>query len=73
MYSEEQIIEILSNIGMVLLLLLGICLSLFIYFLPTYIACNKGHKNRRAIFWVNLLFGSSGAGWIIALIWACCN
>ena len=73
MYSEEQIIEIVSNIGLTILVLFGVFLSLFIYFLPTYIASKKGHKNRRAIFWVNLLFGSSGAGWIIALIWACCD
>ena len=73
MYLKEQIIEILSNIGFAILVLFGVFWALFIYFLPTYIACKKEHKNQRAIFWVNLLFGSSGAGWIIALIWACCD
>ena len=73
MYLDEQTIEILLNIGIAILVLFGVFLSLFIYFLPTYIASKKRHKNRRAIFWVNLLFGSSGVGWIVSLIWAYCD
>jgi hypothetical protein len=44
--------------------------ALLLYFLPSVVAFNKDHENRWAIFWVNLIFGSSGAGWIVALIWA---
>ena len=41
-----------------------------IYFLPTTIADEKRHKNTTAIFIVNLFFGYTVIGWVIALIWA---
>lgn len=49
-----------------MLFLLGMIL---LYFLPAIIA----HKKRdfTAIFLVDLLFGWTVIGWIIALIWAC--
>ena len=40
------------------------------YFLPYIIARAKNHPNRRAIFWVTLLLGWSGVGWLVVLIWA---
>lgn len=42
--------------------------SLFLYFLPTYLARNK--SNFAAIFALNLLTGWTFIGWIAALIWA---
>lgn len=41
-----------------------------IYFLPTTIADEKRHKNTTAIFVVNLFFGYTVIGWVIALVWA---
>ncbi|HUJ31370.1 MAG TPA: superinfection immunity protein [Candidatus Acidoferrum sp.] len=49
------------------LLLLGTLL----YFLPTIIAHNK--RDFVGIFVVNLLFGWTIIGWIIAMIWACAS
>lgn len=40
------------------------------YFLPTIIAMMRGHHNKFPIFLVNLFFGWSLLGWVIALIWA---
>jgi hypothetical protein len=42
--------------------------SAALYFLPTYIAWGK--QNQWPIFWVNLLAGGTGLGWLGALIWA---
>ncbi len=49
-------------------ILLGIILG--VYFLPTFIAVARGKRNVIPIFIVNLLFGWSLIGWIIAFIWA---
>ncbi len=39
------------------------------YFLPSIIAHRK--RNFAGIFMVNLLFGWTVVGWVIALVWAC--
>jgi hypothetical protein len=49
--------------GLIAFLIIG-----FIYFLPTYIGRNK--RNAAAIFWLNLLTGWTGLGWIVVFIWA---
>lgn len=51
-----------------LIVLISVLIGLFIYFIPSSVAKHK--KNANAIFWVNLLFGWSAIGWIVALIWA---
>ena len=51
-----------------LLLLLGVALFLWVYFIPSIIA--QGKKNAGWIFVLNLFFGATGWGWIFALIWA---
>jgi hypothetical protein len=40
-----------------------------LYFLPTIIGHNK--RDVLGIFIVNLLFGWTFIGWIIAMVWAC--
>lgn len=42
--------------------------SLFLYFLPAYLARNK--PNFTAILLLNLLAGWTFIGWIVALVWA---
>ncbi|HTU34542.1 MAG TPA: superinfection immunity protein [Candidatus Acidoferrum sp.] len=49
-----------------MLFVLGMIL---LYFLPAIIAHNK--RDFTAIFLVDLLFGWTVIGWIVALIWAC--
>lgn len=41
-----------------------------IYFLPTNIADDKMHRQTVPILLVNLVFGVTFIGWIIALVWA---
>ena len=41
-----------------------------LYFLPTILAVARSKANVVAIFLVNLFFGWSVIGWIIALVWA---
>lgn len=52
--------------SMVLLVILGTIM----YLIPTFIAAGRKHSNSTAIFIVNLFFGWTFIGWIIALIWA---
>jgi hypothetical protein len=40
-----------------------------LYFLPTIIAANRGH-HVTGILLLNLLFGWTGIGWIVMLLWA---
>ncbi len=42
---------------------------LLLYFLPTIIAHNRGHEIT-GILLFNLLFGWTGIGWIVMLLWA---
>lgn len=44
-----------------------------LYFLPTAIAAQKKHLNSTAIFAANLIFGWTGIGWCICLIWSLMN
>jgi hypothetical protein len=40
------------------------------YFLPTFIANARGHRNALAIFGTNLLLGWSFMFWVVALVWS---
>lgn len=40
------------------------------YLLPWAIAATRGKSNHWTIFWINLLFGWTIVGWVIALILA---
>ena len=46
---------------------------IFIYFLPTFVAYARGHKNALAIFVLNLFLGDTLVGWVVALVWAVYN
>jgi Superinfection immunity protein len=45
-------------------------LVIFIYFVPTAAAINGHHPNFSSIFIMNLFFGWTIAGWVVALFWA---
>jgi hypothetical protein len=49
--------------------MLHLFLLFLLYFLPSIIGRDK--HNATSIFLLNLFFGWTGIGWIIALIWAC--
>ena len=47
-----------------------ICLSLYLYFLPTIIAYHYDNENAKRIFYLNLVTGWTCLGWILAFFWA---
>ena len=49
--------------------MLFVLAGIFLYFLPSIIAHNK--RDFAAILIINLLFGWTVVGWIVALVWAC--
>lgn len=51
-------------------LILLTMLVLFLYLLPAFIAYERSHRQRHAILILNVVFGWSFVGWIIALIWS---
>jgi hypothetical protein len=41
-----------------------------LYFIPTFMAAIRSHRNGLAIFALNLLLGWTLVGWIGALVWS---
>jgi len=50
--------------------LLLVVLIFAFYFLPTLIAFLRNHKNKLAIFLLNLLLGWTVLGWVVLLVWS---
>ena len=59
----------MRTLMIVFLSLLAVCSGG--YFVPTLVAYCREHHNAGAIFFVNLLFGWTIIGWVIALLWSC--
>jgi len=55
-------------LGVVIFILL-----LFLYLIPTMVACNNKKENATAICVVNVLLGWMLIPWVLALCWACCR
>ena len=47
-----------------------ITLAMLIYFLPSLIALLRQHKNKLAIFLLNLFLGWTIIGWVSSLVWS---
>lgn len=55
----------LGSIGMIwAIFILGI------YFLPAFIAFLGNHKNKLAIFFLNILLGWTVLGWVVSIVWS---
>lgn len=61
----ESYIGWLLSLGLVYLIIIAL-----LHFIPAVIAFARGHQSKWAIFAVNLLFGWTFIGWIIAFIWS---
>jgi hypothetical protein len=59
-----------GEIAMALMVGLMLFTAVVLYFLPTFVAGVRGHQNTVPIFVLNLFLGFTGAGWIVALVWA---
>lgn len=58
----------MQNFSMVEILL--IVLMFAGYFLPSLVAFLRQHKNKLAIFLLNLLLGWTVLGWVVSLVWS---
>ena len=56
--------------NLTILELLLVVLIFALYFLPTLIAFLRQHKNKLAIFLLNLLLGWTVLGWVVSLVWS---
>ena len=59
-------------------LMIGILTSfsifgLILYFIPSFVAEDRKHKNRGAIGLLNFFIGWTFIGWVICLVWASSN
>lgn len=50
--------------------LFGLMFTGMMYFLPTIIASSRNARSMTGIVLLNIFFGWTGIGWIVALIWA---
>jgi hypothetical protein len=50
--------------------LIALAIVLVLYFIPAIIAWQRRHRRRVAILVVNIFFGWTVVGWIIAFVWA---
>ena len=60
----------MSEVVVALIFALALIYSLYLYFLPTIIACHYDAENKERIFFLNLVTGWTFLGWILALFWA---
>lgn len=58
-----------AALGLVFLIVMFL-VGLAFYFAPTILAFSRGKGNAVAILVVNLFFGWSLIGWVVALVWA---
>ena len=58
----------MQSLGLLEILL--VVLIFGFYFLPTLIAFLRQHKNKLAIFLLNLLLGWTVLGWVASLVWS---
>ena len=58
----------MQNFGLLEILL--VVLIFAFYFLPTLIAFLRQHKNKLAIFLLNLTLGWTVLGWVVSLVWS---
>ena len=56
--------------GYLFLGLVMIAAAIALYFLPAIVAGMNHHRQKTAIFVLNLLLGWTAVGWVVALVWA---
>jgi hypothetical protein len=63
----------IEGIAVTSLGLTALAVIFVVHFLPAFIAFYRKHPNRIPILLVNIFFGWTGLGWIVALIWSFTN
>jgi len=62
--------ETLKASMMIILGLVCILIAFFLFFCPTIIAFNREHHYKWIILGINLIFGATGIGYLVAFAWA---
>jgi len=44
--------------------------SIFLYFIPTFIAYNLRHDSKKWVLLINIIFGWTILGWFFCIFWA---
>ena len=50
--------------------LIVVAILFFFYWFPALLANKRHHRDKGSIFVVNLFFGWTVIGWVVALVWA---
>ncbi len=53
--------------------ILIVIVLVLVYFLPSIVAYSRAHRNKVAIFFLNLLAGWTFIGWVAAFVWSVAN
>ncbi len=62
--------ETVKALLQIVLGLIIVLIVFFVFFCPTIIAFNREHHYKWIIFGINLIFGATGIGYLIAFAWA---
>jgi hypothetical protein len=65
--SGPNYVNLICNYGFIAFLSLNL---IFLYFIPSFVAHTRNHRQFNAIFLLNLLLGWTVLFWIAALIWS---
>jgi len=66
--QEQQIASDIANSGIIGIVI--IVVTLFLYFLPPFIAYRRKHNAFTGILIIDIFFGWTFIGWILCLVWA---
>ena len=64
------LITLSAGFGSAILFAVLLFIAILIYFIPTWIACEKERSNRLSIFVLNFLLGWLLIPWVLALVWS---
>ena len=62
-----------NSVDVALYVVIGVtvlAVILYVHFLPAIFAFRRRHPSRTAILLLNLIFGWTLIGWVVALLWA---
>jgi len=54
----------------VLVFVIMLVISFLIYFMPSFVASSKKHKNFTGVLLLNVFLGWTFLGWVAALVWS---
>lgn len=59
-----------ATVWNIVIFIFGGILTLFLYFIPSYIAFKRNHNHKFLIFLLNVFLGVTIIGYVVAVLWA---